>query len=45
MASHLLALCFDANDPRRLARFWAGVLGWEMTHDPYEGLGLLPAER
>jgi len=44
MASHLLALCFDANDPRRLARFWAGVLGWEMTHDPYEGLGLLPSD-
>jgi len=23
------ALCIDANDPPRLAGFWAGVLGWE----------------
>ena len=29
MTSNLLALCFDANDPLRLARFWAGVLGWD----------------
>ena len=28
MTSQLLALCFDANDPLGLARFWAGVLGW-----------------
>ncbi|HMD11512.1 MAG TPA: VOC family protein, partial [Marmoricola sp.] len=29
MASRLDALCFDANDPDGLARFWSGVLGWE----------------
>jgi Glyoxalase-like domain len=34
MTCHLLALCFDANDPLRLARFWAGVLGWEIADDP-----------
>ncbi len=28
MTCQLLALCFDANDPLGLARFWAGVLGW-----------------
>jgi predicted enzyme related to lactoylglutathione lyase len=38
MTSQLFALCFDANDPRRLARFWAGVLGWETD----EGMELLP---
>ena len=33
----LRALCFDANDPLRLAPFWAGVLGWEMVdEDPDE---------
>jgi hypothetical protein len=32
MASHFVALCFDANDPLRLARFWAGVLCWELIH-------------
>jgi catechol 2,3-dioxygenase-like lactoylglutathione lyase family enzyme len=33
MTAQLLALCFDANDPRRLARFWAGLLGWEAADD------------
>jgi hypothetical protein len=28
MTCHLVALCFEANDPSRLAGFWAGVLGW-----------------
>jgi predicted enzyme related to lactoylglutathione lyase len=42
MTSRLVALCFDANDPPGLARFWAGVLGWELADDPQEGLTLLP---
>ena len=42
MTCHLVALCFDANDPRRLARFWGGFLGWEMTGDPQGGAALLP---
>jgi catechol 2,3-dioxygenase-like lactoylglutathione lyase family enzyme len=33
MTSHLFALGFDAHDPPRLARFWAGVLGWEIVDD------------
>ena len=44
MTSRLLALCFDANDPPRLARFWAGVLGWEMAGDPQDGIALLPSD-
>ena len=36
MTTHLVALVFDANDPVRLARFWAGVLGRELTADPDE---------
>jgi predicted enzyme related to lactoylglutathione lyase/catechol 2,3-dioxygenase-like lactoylglutathione lyase family enzyme len=44
MPSHLLALCFDANDPRGLARFWAGVLGWEKADDPHDGIALLPSD-
>jgi predicted enzyme related to lactoylglutathione lyase len=39
----LFALCFDANDPRALARFWAGVLGWEMAADP-DDVVLLPSD-
>ena len=41
MASHLVSLCFDANDPHRLARFWAGVLDREIADD---GLMLLPTD-
>jgi predicted enzyme related to lactoylglutathione lyase len=39
MTSHLVALCFAANDPLRLAQFWAGVLGREVADD---GVTLLP---
>jgi catechol 2,3-dioxygenase-like lactoylglutathione lyase family enzyme len=41
MTSHLVALCFDANHPHRLARFWAGVLGREVADD---GVTLLPGD-
>ena len=30
MTSQLFALCFEAIDPLRLARFWAGVLDWRI---------------
>jgi predicted enzyme related to lactoylglutathione lyase len=42
MTAHLFALCFGANDPLRLARFWAGVLGWETADGPRAGIALLP---
>jgi predicted enzyme related to lactoylglutathione lyase len=42
MSSHLVALCFDSNDPAGLARFWAGVLGWEIDADPHDVITLLP---
>ncbi|MEV6413917.1 VOC family protein [Kribbella sp. NPDC051718] len=41
MTSQLVALEFDANDPIRLARFWAGVLGREVAED---GVTLLAGE-
>jgi predicted enzyme related to lactoylglutathione lyase len=41
MPPQLFALCVDAHDPLRLARFWAGVLGWGMADDPH-GVALLP---
>ena len=34
MTANLAALVFDANDPALVARFWAGVLGRELTVDP-----------
>jgi catechol 2,3-dioxygenase-like lactoylglutathione lyase family enzyme len=29
MTSQLVAVCFSAVDPPRLAQFWSGLLGWE----------------
>jgi hypothetical protein len=31
MSTRLVALCFDADDPPRLARFWAAALSWEVV--------------
>jgi hypothetical protein len=42
MTRQLLAICLDGNDPLFLARFWAGVLGWELADDPQDGVALLP---
>ncbi len=42
MAADLVALTVDANDPPGLARFWAGVLGWEPADDVHGGLALAP---
>ena len=42
MACHLQALCFDAQDPPGLARFWSGLLGWQLTNHPVDGVVLLP---
>ncbi len=41
MTSHLVALCFDANEPRRLARFWAGLMNLRIADD---GVTLLPID-
>ena len=48
MTSQLLALCIDAGDPKGLARFWAGLLGWEKgwqrEDDRHGGIVLLPSD-
>jgi hypothetical protein len=45
MTTTLASLCFDANDPLRLARFWAGALGWNIHDDEtHEEIGLLPTD-
>ncbi|MEU8288410.1 VOC family protein [Micromonospora sp. NPDC048905] len=43
MTAHLFAICFDAREPLRLARFWSGLLGREIVDDPRDGVLLLPA--
>jgi predicted enzyme related to lactoylglutathione lyase len=42
VTTHLHALCFDANDPARLADFWGSLLGWERSDD--DGVALLPTD-
>ena len=45
MTSQLFALCFDAGQPQRLARFWSGVLGWEIAEDAEDdGVAILPKD-
>ena len=44
MTSQLVALCFDANDPLAVGRFWSGVLGWELVDDPHGVVELLPSD-
>jgi predicted enzyme related to lactoylglutathione lyase len=41
VSARLVALIVAAIDPERLARFWAGVLGWQAADD---GLTLLPSD-
>ena len=31
MACEVVALTFASPDPERLARFWGGLLGWDVT--------------
>jgi predicted enzyme related to lactoylglutathione lyase len=42
--SQLSALGVDANDPPRLARFWAGGLGWKTATASPDGVTLDPAD-
>jgi hypothetical protein len=44
MTSQLVALCFDAVDPVRPARFWSVLLGWEMTEANDGSAVLLPSD-
>jgi predicted enzyme related to lactoylglutathione lyase len=42
LTCQFVALCFAANNPRRLADFWAGLLGWQISDNADEGLALVP---
>ena len=43
-SSRLVALCFDATDPLRLARFWAEALHWELNAETQDAIGLVPTD-
>ena len=42
--SRLVALCIDANEPLRLARFWADALRWEIEDETVDEIGLAPTD-
>jgi catechol 2,3-dioxygenase-like lactoylglutathione lyase family enzyme len=44
MASELVALGWDANDPRRLAWFWAQALRWGVGDDARGEISLVPSD-
>lgn len=44
MASRLVALCFDANDPLELARFWSSALRWRIDDESSAEIALVPTD-
>ena len=44
MNAQLAALCFDANDPLRLARFWAEALRWDVGDESADVVSLVPTD-
>ncbi|TFV53031.1 VOC family protein [Blastococcus sp. TF02A-35] len=44
MTCRLVSLTVDALDPEGLARFWAGLLGWQPDRAAGDGATLLPAD-
>ncbi|HEX7131834.1 MAG TPA: VOC family protein, partial [Iamia sp.] len=44
MTARLVALCVDANEPLRLARFWAEALRWELGAETGGEVALVPTD-
>jgi len=44
MTARFVALCFDANDPTRLARFWAEALRWNVGDNSGQDVALVPTD-
>ena len=44
MTVGLVSVTFDANEPLRLARFWADALRWEIVDETSEEVGVLPTD-
>jgi catechol 2,3-dioxygenase-like lactoylglutathione lyase family enzyme len=42
MGLRIQCVAVDANDPNKLARFWADVLGWRRTYDSADEVVLEP---
>jgi hypothetical protein len=44
LSARLVALCFDADDPFLLARFWAEALHWAIHDETDDEVGLVPTD-
>jgi Glyoxalase-like domain len=44
VSTRLVTLCFDANDPLPLARFWAATLHWDIHEEVDDEVSLLPTD-
>jgi hypothetical protein len=44
VSSRLVNLCFDANDPSGLARFWAAALRWNVGNETSDEVALVPTD-
>lgn len=44
MTSRIVALCFAASDPPRLARFWAEALRWQVADEAQDVISLVPTD-
>jgi hypothetical protein len=44
LSTRLVTLCFDANDPLLLARFWAAALHWDIYDETDDEIGLMPTD-
>jgi len=44
LTCQLIQISFDANDPQRLAGFWAAFLGWEKEDDSDDVITLVPRD-
>jgi hypothetical protein len=44
LSTRLVTLCVDANDPLRLAHFWAATLHWDIYDETDEEISLVPTD-
>jgi Glyoxalase-like domain len=44
LSTRIVSLSFDANDPLRLARFWAATLQWDIDDETDDEIGLVPTD-
>jgi hypothetical protein len=44
LTTQFASLCFDANDPLRLARFWAAALDWAIDDEADNEISLMPTD-